>query len=149
MINLDDESGYATCTTSAGGMNVLLDKEIIRIQEKMDGYRLSIKGLAGGHSGAEIDKERGNANKLLVRILYGIMQHFGLQLAQLKGGLMDNAIPREASALWISDGNSEKIEAYVKAMAADIKKELEFSDAGVQVILEKTQIDSYVSVEES
>ncbi len=73
MINLDDESGYATCTTSAGGMNVLLDKEIIRIQEKMDGYRLSIKGLAGGHSGAEIDKERGNANKLLVRILYGIM----------------------------------------------------------------------------
>ena len=149
MINLDDESGYATCTTSAGGMNVLLDKEIIRIQEKMDGYRLSIKGLAGGHSGAEIDKERGNANKLLVRILYGIMQYFGLQLAQLKGGLMDNAIPREASALWISDGNSEKIEAYVKAMAADIKKELEFSDAGVQVILEKTQIDSYVSVEES
>lgn len=149
MINLDDESGYATCTTSAGGMNVIFDKEIIRIKDSMKGYRLSLKGLMGGHSGAEIDKERGNANKLLTRILFGIMQKFGLQLTHLEGGLMDNAIPREASTVWISDGDIDKIKTYVKQMETDIKKELEFSDAKVQVVLEETQVDSYVSVEES
>lgn len=149
MINLDDESGYATCTTSAGGMNVLLDKEIIRIHEATHGYRLSVKGLAGGHSGAEIDKEHGNANKLLIRVLFGLMRAFGLQLSHIEGGLMDNAIPREASALWISDGDQEKIQAYVKQMEADIKKELEFSDAEVMIVLEEAEIESYVSVEES
>lgn len=149
MINLDDESGYATCTTSAGGMNVLLDKEIIPIHAAVDGYRLTIKGLVGGHSGAEIDKERGNANKLLTRILYGIMHTFGLQLSHFEGGLMDNAIPREASAMWISDGDTEKIQMYVKQMETDMKKELEFSDAGIQVVLEETVVESYVSIEES
>ena len=149
MINLDDESGYATCTTSAGGMNVLLNKELIRIKEERQGYVLSIGGLLGGHSGAEIDKERGNANKLLIRVLYGMMERFGLQLVDLQGGGMDNAIPREASAVFISDGECALLEAFGKDMEAVFRKELEFSDAGVTLQLKETKVSSYLSVEDS
>lgn len=149
MINLDDESGYATCTTSAGGMNVLMKKELIRIKDQREGYQLVIKGLQGGHSGAEIDKERGNANTLLARVLYEMTQKFGLQLSDLQGGLMDNAIPREASALFLSDTEKEILTAYVKEYEATLRKELEFSDAGVRMEISDTMVSSYLSVEES
>ena len=149
MINLDDESGYATCTTSAGGMNVLLKKDLIRVEEERTGYELSIKGLLGGHSGAEIDKERGNANTLLVRVLYGIAQKFGLQLSDIQGGLMDNAIPREAAALFVCDTEETVLRAYVKDIEAILQKELEFSDAGIRITLDEAVVSSYLSIEES
>lgn len=148
MINLDDESGYATCTTSAGGMNVLLHRDVLRIYEENAGYILRVKGLKGGHSGAEIDKERGNANKLLVRVLYGMIEKYGVQLADLQGGLMDNAIPREASATFYSSADLNQLQDYVAEYQAILKKELEFSDV-IELEIEETLLTSYLSIEES
>lgn len=149
MINLDDESGYATCTTSAGGMNVLLRRELDYIDLASSGFQLSVKGLTGGHSGAEIDKERGNANKLLARVLYAIDEQAGLQLSMLDGGLQDNAIPREAVASFISGSSQEVIQAIIDQQQALFAKELEFSDAGVSLVLEQIPLTQVLPVEAS
>lgn len=149
MINLDDESGYATCTTSAGGMNVILKKDITYLEEKTQGYQVMIKGLLGGHSGAEIDKERGNANQLLARVLYAIDEAAGLQLSTLEGGLQDNAIAREACASFVSKASQSHIQEIVDQLQRQFYQELEFSDAGVEVLLEEVSISQVLPIEES
>lgn len=149
LINLDDGGETSTCTTSAGGMNVIFTKECILIPTDIPGYTIAISGLKGGHSGGEIDKERGNANKLLARALYGMKERLGLQLANFNGGIKDNAIPREAVACFVSDAAEEAIEAYVKDLEKVFKEELAFSDAGVTLTLTPCTIDKALSIEDT
>lgn len=149
MINLDDGGETATCITSAGGVNVILSKERILVPVHMNGFVLEVKGLSGGHSGGEIDKEKGNANKLLVRILHEIDHLHGLQLNSIEGGIKDNAIPREAAAVFVADASYEVIEKTVKNMEKNIKAEYEFSDSGVFVELKKADVKETMATVES
>lgn len=139
MINLDDGGETLSCTTSAGGVNVLLKQLRILVPTHKQGYCLEVKGLMGGHSGGEISKERGNANKLIARILYRISKQYDVQINQIQGGIKDNAIPREAMALFVSDASFESLDSLVKQMEIDIKKEFETSDHNVFV--QFTQVD--------
>ena len=59
---------------------------------------IKVTGLMGGHSGVEIDKGRGNANRILGRVLYDLKEEFDFNIISVNGGLKDNAIPREAVA---------------------------------------------------
>lgn len=97
MINLDSEEEDVLIVSCAGGLRS--DCRIPLTYEKVEGKGLTItvKGLLGGHSGAEIDKNRINANVLLARLLYDLRK-FSFRVSLMKGGLMDNAIPREAVA---------------------------------------------------
>lgn len=149
MINLDDGGENATCTTSAGGMNVVMRKERILAPCTGNGYRIDVFGLQGGHSGGEIDKERGNANKLLARVLFVLNTTFGIQLSWINGGIKDNAIPREASAAFFCDAPMENIEACVQNMKKLFAQELEFSDAGVDVSLKVEDVKRVLSIEDS
>lgn len=149
LINLDDGGETATCTTSAGGMNVIMKKECIYIDTDEAGYELAVKGLSGGHSGGEIHKEKGNANKLLARVLFILNERYGIQLHSVQGGLKDNAIPREACAKFVSDASAQHLQDAVSNMKKIFQQELEFSDAGVEVTLEETDIDKVMSIEDS
>lgn len=60
---------------------------------------LKVRGLKGGHSGGDIDKERGNANKIAARVLYAIAKEMKVNLVSMDGGMMMNAIPRECDAV--------------------------------------------------
>lgn len=100
-INLDTEEDGKLLVSSAGGV-----KGVLRIpinwessSNNSETYSLSIGGLRGGHSGMEIDKERGNANKLLGRVLYDLQQELPYSLSSISGGLKSNAIPRESEAI--------------------------------------------------
>lgn len=97
MINIDSEDEEVLLTSCAGGMRA--DCRIPLDFEKQEGRRMTVtvRGLIGGHSGAEIDKNRINANRLLARLLYDLRK-FSFRVSSMKGGLMDNAIPREAVA---------------------------------------------------
>ncbi len=145
LINLDDGSEVSTCTTSSGGANVISTLKLTRETVKHPVYRLCVTGLSGGHSGGEIHREKGNANKLLARILYRIAQEAEVALASVEGGMKDNAIPREAFATFSCDMTVEALTSIVKAMEQDIKKELEFSDAGVQIALQEGNAESVMS----
>ena len=60
---------------------------------------IHVKGLRGGHSGLDIHLGRGNSNFILFRLLYAASRNTDIRIAEIEGGNMRNAIPREAFAL--------------------------------------------------
>ncbi len=103
MINLDNEKEGEILVSSAGGRKVKCHVPV-RYQNRSGlSYDIIICGLLGGHSGAEIDKYRGNANLLMGRLLHYISGRIKYELYYLKGGLQDNAIPRESKASVLID----------------------------------------------
>ena len=99
LINLDTEEEGEICIGCAGGMDANISKkyETVKLSNPTL-VSVEIKGLKGGHSGIDIHLGRGNANKIMGRLLYSLVQNFeDLQLASLQGGNMRNAIPREGS----------------------------------------------------
>jgi dipeptidase D len=133
LLNLDsEEEGVFTCgCAGGGGINFRIP---VKYQDiKKVAYKVSIKGLQGGHSGSDIDKERGNANKILGRILYDLYDD--IELISIKGGSKGNAIPRESQAL-IAVSNMEKVQEKIIKWNNILKNEYSFTDSAVNVTLE-------------
>lgn len=141
MITLDGGGETSTLLSSAGGSRVRLTKKITKEQNEANTYKLMIKGLTGGHSGGLINKEKGNANKLLVRVLAELqLNKIDINLVSLDGGLKDNAIPREAVAFFTSNVNYSDVETQVNKTKEAIVGEYSHSDNGVTVTLEKAPV---------
>jgi dipeptidase D len=88
------------------------------------GLLVTVKGLKGGHSGLEIHTGRGNALKIVTRVLLGLAG-LGARVARIEGGNKRNAIPREAEAVvWVPTGRAAQAGDFVAAMNAAIKAEL-------------------------
>lgn len=134
MINLDQEEEGIFVTGCAGGARV--DVELPMEREKVSGeaYRqmeFRITGLAGGHSGMEIGRGLGNAIWLLGSLLGGISLRFAVRLVWMKGGLADNAIPREAEAtLLVRETDVPEILSYAEAEEQRMRAELQEKDPG-------------------
>ena len=125
MINLDSEAEGIVTVSCAGGIR----SDLMMKPEKIDfeGVALEIKlsGLAGGHSGAEINCGRANANKLMGRILVSLLGQVKYNLVTISGGSKDNASPRECRAvIALSENDAEKAKCAVKALADAIYAEL-------------------------
>ncbi|MEW6999008.1 aminoacyl-histidine dipeptidase [Colwelliaceae bacterium BS250] len=127
LINTDSEQEGEVYMGCAGGVDAsatfTLENE--SVPAGYESFNLSISGLKGGHSGVDIHTGRANANKLLVRFLLHASQRFGIQLTELNGGSLRNAIPREANASFVlpSDNVSElrtAVEQYVTTMHANL-----------------------------
>lgn len=149
LINLDDGGETSTCITSAGGMNVIMKKECTYIDTDKQGYVVEVSGLSGGHSGGEIHREKGNANKLLTRALFALHERCGIQLHSMQGGIKDNAIPREASAMFVSDTDRNHLQDVISHMKKLFVQELEFSDAGVDIRIHEASVLRVLSVKDS
>jgi len=96
MINMDSEEEGSILTSCAGGMRSDLSFSVAYTEEEGIYMKIMVKGLLGGHSGAEIHKMRANANILMGRILFDLIQQFNISVISLNGGMKDNAIPRES-----------------------------------------------------
>lgn len=110
MLNLDTEDDRELTIGCAGGIDVTATGSY-KEEELGDGctaYRISIKGLTGGHSGMDIHLGRGNANKLMNRILTQATEKFAAQIHQIDGGSLRNAIPRESVTIIALPLNHEK-----------------------------------------
>lgn len=101
LINLDSEDEGELFIGCAGGANTTAEfaYQIIDAPQDYFFFRVAIKGLSGGHSGDDINKNRANANKLLVRFLTQLQAKYDFYLCHIDGGNLHNAIPREAEAL--------------------------------------------------
>lgn len=133
MINLDQEEEGVFITSCAGGARVEVDIPLTKEKAAPGMVQLTLgtAGLQGGHSGTEINKGRGNANWLLGSLLGGLSLRYDIRLVHMKGGLADNAIPREAEAgilVWESD--REELLSYLEAEEAKIKESLKDADSG-------------------
>lgn len=98
MLNLDTEAWGEFYLGCAGGMDVNIERTGTAELPPPDfsAWRIDLRGLRGGHSGVDIHEERGNAIKLLVRVLCNLSEHMPLRLSALTGGSARNALPREA-----------------------------------------------------
>ncbi len=147
MINLDQEEEGIFITSCAGGARVDVEMPMERGEAPGKAYRFldfRMKGLAGGHSGMEIGKGLGNAIWLLGSLLCGLSQRYDIRLAQMKGGLADNAIPREAeAAFFVRETDLPEILSYVEAEEQKIREMLREKDPGF--VLEKLCHDVTVS----
>ncbi len=103
-------------------------------------FRIDIKGLNGGHSGGEIHKGLGNANKILARFLYQLKKAHPFVLASIDGGNLRNAIAREAHAvIGIQSADKEPVRVMLNHFAADIENELKHVDKNVRLSMESAE----------
>jgi dipeptidase D len=130
MLNIDSEEEGIFLTSCAGGARV--DCRLQPEFTEMNGveYELLIGGLAGGHSGVEIHKERGNSNKLAGRLLWHLyLEEVQVGLISAQGGLADNAIPRETKVcILVEPEQQESFKAAVTAFEQEVKSELATKD---------------------
>ena len=138
MLNIDSDEEGIFLTGCAGGMALNVSIPVTRVRQTGKKLSLIVTGLSGGHSGSEIDKEHGNADLLMGRLLYGIFSRSPFGILTLHGGLKDNAIPRECEAeILIPKENTQIVCEYVKELNEILKKELVETDPGVQVLIEE------------
>ena len=147
LINMDSEDEGELYVGCAGGTNANLSYSYKEEQVPAGhvAYRISVSGLKGGHSGVDIALERGNANKLLNRVLWMATEAYGIRLADMQGGDLRNAIPREADAVvTVAEEKEEDLVKFVADMEGVYKDELSSADPGVTLTAERTETPSAV-----
>lgn len=140
LLNLDTEEDDEIDIGCAGGVDVTAtaeyDEEVT--PEGSVGYQITVKGLNGGHSGMDIHKGLGNANKIMNRLLFDGYDSFGLQIASINGGSLRNAIPRESVAkVIIASIYDEAFDFDMQQIINDIKREFQTTEPNLEVVIEK------------
>jgi dipeptidase D len=141
LINIDSEEEGVALASCAGGVNniIKLPIEWKDADQNRSAYKVSIKGLLGGHSGIEINKNRANAIKLLGRLLDGMDSNLDIDIAYVSGGEKMNAIAKMADAVIVIDSSKEKV---LKDIVAEYEKifsnEFETADPNIKLNLEET-----------
>jgi dipeptidase D len=136
MLNLDSEDFGVITVGCAGGGDSEIELPIKMQTAQAGGEYLIVKvsGLRGGHSGVDIHEQRGNAIKILTRLLWKASQKFEFSLFDIKGGDKHNAIPREAYAkLTIDKKNKNAFVIVLKAEEKDIYEEIKPIDPNLKV----------------
>lgn len=151
LLNLDSEQEGELYIGCAGGIDITASLEY-KEEAPADGFvarKLTLKGLRGGHSGLEINEGRGNANKLLARVVHDLLMEFDCQLASFEGGNMRNAIPREAHAILLfNPDDMEGLDDYIKEYEAQINSEYETIESNVSLKIEAVEVPATVVPEE-
>ncbi|AWB67070.1 cytosol nonspecific dipeptidase [Saccharobesus litoralis] len=149
LINTDSEQEGEVYMGCAGGVdaNFSLPVEYEPIMADVVWYRLAISGLRGGHSGVNIELGRANAIKLLARFFYQTQTELQLSIAQVKGGSLRNAIPRESQAIFAIPKNKEALlNLSLSRFQAEIQQEFGLADPHCQVQLIKSEpVDQVIS----
>lgn len=139
LLNLDTEDDDELSVGCAGG----IDTNTSYAYQEVDAlttnpcFQISIKGLLGGHSGMDIDKGRGNANKWMARILWELQQAQPIHLHDFDGGSLRNAIPREANAV-ISFADRHIFEQSFATIAAAFKNEYQTVEPHFEITAQTT-----------
>ena len=124
LLNIDSEEEGTLIAGCAGGFIHTITLPAAREQKTGTVTEITVKGLRGGHSGIEINQQRGNANKLLGRILNSLKTTFEYAIAEVNGGTKDNVITPASKAKIMADAaHTEAIKAYVAELASEIKAE--------------------------
>lgn len=147
MLNLDTEDDDELTIGCAGGIDITGKGSYAQVAapEGYTAFKLTVKGLTGGHSGMDIYKGRGNANKLINRLLYRLNEKANVKIAGIDGGGLRNAIPRESTATVLTpDADFAKVQAIIEEETAIIKAEFGTTDPQVSVVTEKTDAPAKV-----
>ena len=147
LLNLDTEEDDEIGVGCAGGLDLTATRSYREevVPDDSKAYKITVKGLQGGHSGMDIHRGLGNAKKIMNRLLYGAMKGFGLRLSEIQGGGLRNAIPRESQAIvTVEKGYSEAFFKQTNALANDIKSELKTMEPDLKISIEETALPKTV-----
>ena len=136
LINLDSEEWGEFCIGCAGGKNTqgIFTYQPEKAPKDYFWFEVKVSGLNGGHSGSDIHVGLGNANKIIDRYLYTLLQEAPLRLAKIDGGNLHNAIAREASAVaGIPIGSKERAAVLVNTLQSELSAELAYTDKNVKI----------------
>jgi dipeptidase D len=140
LLNLDTEEDDEIDIGCAGGIDVTATRDYNEEEtpEGSVGYTITVKGLQGGHSGMDIHKGLGNANKIMNRLLFDGFENFGLQIAEISGGSLRNAIPRESVAkVIIAEIYDEAFVFDMQEVIGDIKTEFKTMEPNLTIEIVK------------
>lgn len=147
LINLDNEDDGQICMGCAGGVDTLA-RLYYTEEAAPSGYfaaEIKVGGLMGGHSGEDINKGRGNANKVLNRFLFTQMKKTDLRIASIQGGNLRNAIAREASAVvLVPMAYKEQLRIDLNLYIAEIESELKAVEKDMFLSLESVAMPATV-----
>lgn len=152
LINLDSEDDGEIFVGCAGGIDTTAK---LKVKTKdtprhFFAFSVTVKGLMGGHSGDDIDKRRGNANKMLNRILWNMHKDLDLHLVKIDGGNLRNAIPREASAVaCVPFVHKEKVRVIFNEVAAELEDENAAIETNMRIELHSEEIPDRVMTRRS
>ncbi len=133
LINLDsEEEGICYCGC-AGGMRADIKMPVTFSEREGDVYDISITGLKGGHSGVEIDKNRTNANKLMSRFLFELLDSVDYSLVSINGGKFDNAIPASCFARICTETDTKEILKAAEELISKYRKEAVSTEPGLTI----------------
>ncbi|MBP9031326.1 MAG: aminoacyl-histidine dipeptidase, partial [Dysgonomonadaceae bacterium] len=144
MLNLDTEEEGELCVGCAGGTDVNVTfryKEDAEIDKGDVAFKISLRGLKGGHSGTQIHLGRANANKLMNRFLKEVVRNYEARLAGIQGGTLRNAIPRESFAIIaIPEQLSDDLMDLVQEYEDLFNEEFAGIEQGITFKAEKTEL---------
>lgn len=151
LLNLDTEQEGELIIGSAGGVDITatLDYQEAESDKTDAAVKITIKGLKGGHSGLEICEGRGNANKMMVRIVREAIAEDEACLASWHGGNMRNAIPREAEVvLTLPKENVEDLKAIVAEYKETFNNEYKGIESDIEVVAEDVALPEMIVPQE-
>lgn len=151
LLNLDTEQEGELIIGSAGGVDITatLDYQEVESDKTDAAVKITIKGLKGGHSGLEICEGRGNANKMMVRIVREAIAEDEACLASWHGGNMRNAIPREAEVvLTLPKENVEDLKAIVAEYKETFNNEYKGIESDIEVVAEDVALPEMIVPQE-
>lgn len=147
LLNLDSEDEGEIFIGCAGGIDTVANftYEKSKPHHRYHALKINISGLKGGHSGDEIDKGHGNSIKILNRYLWEINNKFGLELSFFEGGNLRNAIPREATAIFlVSQDKKEHVCAEFNIFSHNIEEEIGIAEPEMKFSIESTDIPEWI-----
>ena len=147
LLNMDTEEDDEIDIGCAGGIDVTANRnyELEPTPEDAVGYIITVKGLNGGHSGMDINKGLGNANKIMNRLLFDGFENFGLQISEINGGSLRNAIPRESNAKIIVAGiYDEQFLFEMQGIIKNIKSEYKTTEPNLIIEITKSELPATV-----
>jgi dipeptidase D len=147
LLNLDTEDDDELTIGCAGGIDVSAGGKykLEKTASKSAGFRLTVIGLTGGHSGMDIYKGRGNANKLINRVLLNAKEKFDLRISAIDGGGLRNAIPRESFAdIIIPAEDADTFNTFIKEEEQVLINEYHSTDPNLKIGAEKIAVPDMV-----
>ena len=149
MVNLDSEEEGIFWVSCAGGARVKCNLPLSAKERSGTAFKVTLGGLLGGHSGAEIHKERGNSNCFFGRLLKRVSDRIPVSLCELEGGLADNAIPRETTALLvIQEDDSAVFAETLSVLEREIRGELASKDPDFYIRYESAGSGTFTCLSE-
>ncbi len=147
LLNLDTEEDDEIDIGCAGGIDVTAKRDYSEkpLPRAVQGYTIEVKSLKGGHSGMDIDKGLGNANKIMNRILYHCSLNHHIRISSIDGGSLRNAIPRESTAMVVVYNNQESdfLNSF-KTLAHTIKSELKLTEPELHIEMKPVKLPKKV-----